>query len=404
MTLFDFLKTEIHISKRNFLLVTIFFFVFYESYYFLFSNLLIEAIPFGFNRDVIQGTLHFFTAIFLLFGGFFLKKFNKLRIIYGSSFSACLLTLLLLVNLFEGFRLIVIFGLVFQYSLGLIATLSFFGGLTLPVERGRLSGFIGFIVFFLFFVINFSLVLNLNFFVSILFASILNVLPLLGLLIKSFKGKVESLKQQADNYYERRVFVLYFIPWAIFSLINVTLSANTTIKIQQLITSNLHFSLLSMQLVGVIIGVLIGGIISDLLGRRFSLVFSLTFFGFCTALVGIVPFDLVYFIVYFANGLSWGILFVLYFFVVWGDLSNQENRIKIYSIGLAIYFFSLGVGFFVNTNMEIIQSALLSVLIIFLLNLPIIFAPELLPSYIRDRIRMKRHIGIVKKIQKMNQG
>lgn len=400
----DFLKTEIYISKKSFFIVTIFFFVFYESYYFLFSNFLVETMPFGFNEDMVRGSLHFFTAIVLLFGGFFLRKFNKLKIIYGSSFSACLLTLLLLGNFFEEFRLLVLFGLVLFTSLGMLATLCVFGSLTLPVERGRVSGFIGLIVFILFFIVNFSLVLRLNFFESILFALILNALPLFGLLLKSFRGKLKSIKQLSDNYYERRVFALYFIPWIVFSLINVTLSANTTDKILQIIPSTAYSTLLSIQLVGVILGVSIGGFIADLLGRRFSLVFSLTFFGFCTALVGVFVSDLIFLVVYFANGLSWGILFVLYIFVVWGDLSNQENRIRIYSIGLIVYFLSLGVGFFTELNMEIFQSTLLSVLIIFLLNIPILFAPELLPSYILDRIRMRMHIGTVKKLKKKDQG
>jgi MFS family permease len=182
------------------------------------------------------------------------------------------------------------------------------------------------------------------------------------------------------------------------------LAANTSAIVQQLISPSLYFSLRSVQVIGVIFGVLLGGIVADLLGRRFSLVFSLTFFGFCTALVGLFASDLVFLVVYGASGLSWGILFVLYIFVVWGDLSNQDNRIRVYSIGLITYFLSLGVGFSVEVSVPIFQSALLSVLLIFLLNLPLIFAPELLPSYILDKIRMKRHMGTVKKLEEKNQG
>ena len=94
----------------------------------------------------------------------------------------------------------------------------------------------------------------------------------------------------------------------------------------------------------------------------------------------------------------------MYIFVVWGDLSSQDTRIKIYSIGLISYFLSLGVGSVINVSMPIFQSALLSVMIIFVLNMPIIFVPELLPSYIIDKIKMKMHMGAVKKLQKKNQG
>ncbi|TRO49415.1 hypothetical protein E2P47_01320 [Candidatus Bathyarchaeota archaeon] len=170
------------------------------------------------------------------------------------------------------------------------------------------------------------------------------------------------------------------------------------------VSDSFRFTLLSLQVIGVLIGVLLGGFVADILGRRFSLVFGLTFFGFSTALVGLFQTEIVYLIVYGASGLTWGILFVLYIFVVWGDLSNQDNRIKIYSIGLISYFLSLGVGSFVEVSIQIEQSAFLSVLIIFILNIPILFAPELLPSYILERNRMRRHMGSVKKLQKKNQG
>jgi hypothetical protein len=399
-----FLRTEIRMSKSSFFVVAIFFFAFYESYYFLFSNLLEPVVPFGLDSLVVQGALHFFTAIILLFGSIIIQKFNKLKIIYFCSVINCLLTLLLLGNLFEGFRLIILFGLVLFVSLGMLTTLGVFGILTVPEERGRVGGLIGFAVFVLFFIVNYFVVLNLDFFGSILLGLILNALPLVGLILKSIRFSLGSVRKQPDLYFERRVFILYFIPWIVFSLINVTLAANTSAIIQQQISDSLHFTLISVQVAGVVFGVLLGGLVADLLGRRFSLVFSLTFFGFCTALVGLFASDLVFLVVYGASGLSWGILFVLYIFVVWGDLSNQQNGIKIYSIGLITYFLSSGVGFFVDVSMPIFQSALLSVMIIFLLNLPVIFAPELLSSHVLDKIRMKMHMGAVKKLQKKNQG
>ncbi|MCW3997827.1 MAG: hypothetical protein NWF10_04585 [Candidatus Bathyarchaeota archaeon] len=391
-------------SKSSFFVVAIFFFAFYESYYFLFSNLLEPVVPFGLDSLVVQGALHFFTAIILLFGSIIIQKFNKLKIIYFCSIINCLLTLLLLGNLFEGFRLIILFGLVLFVSLGMLTTLGVFGILTVPEERGRVGGLIGFAVFVLFFIVNYFVVLNLDFFGSILLGLILNALPLVGLILKSIRFSLGSVRKQPDLYFERRVFILYFIPWIVFSLINVTLAANTSAIIQQQISDSLHFTLISVQVAGVVFGVLLGGLVADLLGRRFSLVFSLTFFGFCTALVGLFASDLVFLVVYGASGLSWGILFVLYIFVVWGDLSNQQNGIKIYSIGLITYFLSSGVGFFVDVSMPIFQSALLSVMIIFILNLPVIFAPELLSSHVLDKIRMKMHMGAVKKLQKKNQG
>ena len=397
-----FLKTEIHMSKSSFFVVAIFFFSFYEVYYILLADLLEQIVPFGLDVSVVQGVLYFFTAVVLLFGSFLIKKFNKLKIIYFCSIITSLLMGLLLGNFFEGFRLLILIGLVLFVSLGMLTTLGVFGNLTFPEERGRMGGLIGFVVFVLFFVVNYSL--SLDYFSSVLLGLFLNALPLVGLFFKSFRFRLVSTRKEPANYFERRVFALYFIPWIAFSLINVTLAGNTSAIILEQISDSLHFSLLSVQVVGVIFGVLFGGFVADLLGRRFSLVFSLTFFGFCTALVGLFSNDLVFLVVYGASGLSWGILFVLYIFVVWGDLSNQNNGIQIYSIGLITYFLSLGVGIFIDVSLPIFQSALLSVMIIFLLNMPIIFAPELLPSYVFDKVKMKMHMGTVKKLQKKDQG
>lgn len=401
--MFDFIKTEIHISKSSFFALVIFFFAFYKAYLFSLTQFLEQVVPFGLNIAMIQGILYFFTAIVLLLSSFFIQKFNKLNIIYMCSIINCLLTVLLFGNMFEGFRLTILFVLVLFVSVGMLATLGVFGSLTVPEERGRVGGLIGFIAFVLFYFADYFFTLNLNFLSSVLFILLINALPLCVLFLKSFRGRVGSIKTQRVSYYEKRVFFLYFIPWIIFSLLNAILAKNTSVIIQQQFPS-LSFSLIYLQLIGFVFGVMFGGLIADLLGRRFSLVFSLTLYGFGTALVGLFVSDLVFLVVGVTSGLSWGFLFVLYLFVVWGDLSNRENRLKVYSIGVIPYFLSLAVGSVIELSMPLFQSALLSVMFIFLLNMPIIFAPELLPLYVLDKIRMKRHMGDVKKLQKKGQG
>jgi hypothetical protein len=399
-----FLKTEIYVSKSSFFLVALFFFSFFEAYYFLASYLLQQVNFFGLDSLALQTVFHFFAVVVLFVGSFLINKLNKLKLIYVCSIVNCFLTLLLLWNPFDIFELVVLFGMVIFVSVGMLTTFAVFGSLTVPEERGRIGGLIGFVVFPFYFIVNYFLGLNIDFFGAILLGFVINLLPLFGLLFKSTKAIVESGKKQQVRYYEKRVFVLYFIPWIVFSLINAVLARNTTAIIQDQISSSLYFGLLSIQIVGIVFGVLLGGLIADLLGRRFSLVFSLTLYGFGAALVGLFPNDLVFLGVYAASGLSWGFLFVLYIFVVWGDLSNQKNRLQVYSIGLISYFLSLGFGSFIEVSMPLFQSALLSVMIIFLLNMPIIFAPELLSSYVLDKIRMKMHMGKVKKLQKKNQG
>jgi MFS family permease len=406
--LLRFLKTGIQLSKTSFFLVSIFFFAFYEIYYFLLTNFLDYVIPFGLEIDWLRGILYFFTVLVLFFSGFLIKKFNKLKIIYFCSIFNSIFSILIFGNFFEGFQLIILFFLVSFMSLGMLSTLGIFGSITLPEERGRVGGLIGFVVFLLFYIVNYLIVLNIDFFGSVVFCLLFSLLPLVGLLFKHFPTKLLSIKKHAINYYERRVAVLYFIPWILFSVFNSTLASNSSDFIRPLISDSVFFSLLTIQVTGVVFGVLLGGFIADLLGRRFSLVFSLTLYGFGSALLGLFENELVYIGVYAISGLSWGFLFVLYIFVVWGDLSHQKERLQLYSIGLISFFISLGIGSLVRSlvyeSLSLFQSALLSVMLIFILNIPILFAPELLPSYILEKIRMKHHMDRVKKLQKKNQG
>jgi hypothetical protein len=98
------------------------------------------------------------------------------------------------------------------------------------------------------------------------------------------------------------------------------------------------------------------------------------------------------FFAYGIEGLSWGILMTLYVFVVWGDLSNTDNSGKMYSLGLAMYCVGLGFGALTIPQMGLVESALIGCSIIFLSNLPIALAPELLPSQHRKMRKLEGYI------------
>jgi MFS family permease len=157
-----------------------------------------------------------------------------------------------------------------------------------------------------------------------------------------------------------------------------------------------------MQFVGVIFGCIIGGAMADFFGRRLSLGFSLTSYGTSAALVGIFTSNEALSFVYVVNGLSWGILFTMYIFVVWSDLANKDNCAKMYSIGLTTYYITIGIGLLTQISIPIVFSSLATCLLVFLSNIPIMLAPELLPPYFRERMKMKLHMKAVKKIGKQS--
>jgi hypothetical protein len=121
-------------------------------------------------------------------------------------------------------------------------------------------------------------------------------------------------------------------------------------------------------------------------------------YGISTALLGVFTGKEVLSFAYASNGLSWGFLFILYIFVVWSDLANKDNCVKVYSIGLATYYLTLGIGLLTQIYLPIAISSLLICLALFISNISVFMAPELLSPYFRERMKMRLHMKAVKKI------
>lgn len=397
------LKSDIHISRRTFLVNAVFFFSFFESYFIFTYYLIAHTVPTIDDRLPIQAAFHLVIVVALFLSGRLIHRFNELRVIYACAIVNVVLSIFLVVPI-DFFRIGVLFVMEVVGSIGILAAVTYFWRLTGNQERGRIAGLIGFFVIPSYFIVNIVVAPGLDFLGTIILSIIVSILPLACILLKPSQIRSSKNRDGHSVYYEKRVTVLYLIPWIVFSIINFTLAKNESNIIQAQVLPSFYLTLLASQLIGVIFGVSIGGVMSDLLGRRLPLVFSLTLYGFSSALLGLFTNDVLVLIVYVANGLSWGFLFVLYIFVIWGDLANKNNYTRVYSLGLMTYYLSMGIGLLVQVDLPIFQSALLSCLLVFLLNIPVVLAPELLPTYILDRLRMKAHMGAVKKLQRDNQG
>jgi MFS family permease len=242
---------------------------------------------------------------------------------------------------------------------------------------------------------------SLDFLGTITLSIIVNLGILMIVVLKPEK-EVSTAKNGDGNYFEKRTVLLYSIPWVLFSLINVTLAKNASVWITQQVSSSSYLLLLGLQFVGVIFGCILGGTIADFLGRRLSLAISLTSYGTSAALVALFTSNEMLSFVYVLNGFSWGILFTLYIFVIWGDLANKDNCARIYSIGLTTYYLAVGIGFLTQISVPIVTSSLATCLLVFLLNIPIALAPELSSPYFRERMKMRQHMNAAKKISKQS--
>jgi hypothetical protein len=397
----NLLKNGILISKRGFLASILLFFIFLTSY-FLFSYLIPSyIIPSSDYLPIGQASLNFIIVLTLILSSFFLDRINKLVLIRTSSIITLLLSFLLLVPN-DFLRVAILFAIEVFFSLGLLGFFTLFWRLTVPEERGRIAGAIGFGAFPFNFVVAVLIAPFLNFFGAVTLSIVFSFGIMVIVSWKFENVVVTTGRNEKGNSFEKRTVLLYSIPWVLFSLVNVTLAENISLVVSQQVPSSFYLFLLVLQVAGTVFGAIIGGTISDFFGRRLSLAFSLTLYGVSSALVGMFTINEVFSFVYFVNGLSWGILFTLYIFVVWGDMANKDNCAKMFSIGLSTYYLTIGIGFLWQVSIPLFVSALAVCLLVFLSNIPIAIAPELLSPGFREKMKLRRHIEAVKKMRRQS--
>ena len=394
--------TGVRLTKRGLLVTTILHLTFLTWYYVV--SLLVLRHVVGSSAEtylMAYASYNLIIAITSILCSFLIHNFNKISIIYKCSIAISTVVLLLLFVSDIILRLILIFLEGVFFSIGQLVFFTYFWSLTVPEERGRAAGLAGF------FSLPFSYLIYLmaqtfDFFGTVMLSVILSLGTLSIKLLRPEKKALLTTKKNEKGYRpEKKIILLYSLPWILFSLINVTLARNISLHILQRVPSSLYIFLLVLQMTASSFGALGGGIIADFFGRRLSLGFSLTLYGISSALGGFVEnYEVLYF-VYVVNGLNWGILSALYFFVIWGDLADKESCAKRYSVGLAISYLAMGVGFLLThqiSQIPLIVNSLVSCLLIFLSNIPLIFAPELLASDFRERIKLKLYMNVVKKI------
>jgi MFS family permease len=267
-------------------------------------------------------------------------------------------------------------------------------------ERGRVGGAIVFIPLVLLPFITMFLSL-LDFQGGMILCSILSlsVLTVLMLNPKLLPKKEDS---ELETYARKTVFH-YLAPWVLFSVINGIFAPVITQSTYQRFPE-MFLLLILLQNIVAPFGALMGGIFADLIGRRLTLMLGLTLYGISTAfsalsnIAGIVLFSST------LSGIAWGFFLVLYFLVVWGDLSNRRSRFSYYMSGFP-FFISTGLSYFLTNTVfgiSVENIIFFNVFLILLSNVPLIFAQELLPAAILQETSLRRFISRVKEIQEKN--
>jgi len=394
------LSTGIQLNVKSQVIVAITYFTFLAWYY-VFSYYIL-----GFIIDSSTGTFSIYNTFFnflvassLILSSFFIRVTKKTSIICAWSILASIgMVLIVLVPTYV-FKSAIYLLLGAVFGMGLLAFFTYFWQLTVPEERGRVAGLTGF-----FCLPVLSLIIPLVRGLDFLVTSVLTVALSLGALAIRTLNPVERSVSIGRRYPkglnpERRTVLLYLIPWAVSASINVTLAKAVSFHVSQFLSPS-EMWIWALQVIAGGFGAIACGAIADFFGRKYSLVLGFTLYGVSSAISGLTKDLVMLSLMLIGTGLAWGSFTVLFSFVIWGDLADEETYTHRYSIGLATFYFASGAGFlFTPQSLQIplAVASITSCLLIFLSDIPLILAPELLPLDFREKMRLKSYIRRVKR-------
>jgi MFS family permease len=224
----------------------------------------------------------------------------------------------------------------------------------------------------------------------------------LGLAVLLWTKQAETINKEKKNpsfssIFEHRSFILYLIPWIMFSLVNYL---SRPVQYQVLGDSFNFLETIGNGIMAVF--AVVGGFLSDSIGRKRIAITGFIMLGVCYAVLGISSEILItwYFYTLF-NGIAWGFLFVIFVVVVWGDLSHGAPSDKYYAVGVLPFFISKFLQFAIGDSIVAVIPAYaifsFVALFLFLAVLPLMYAPETLPEKTIKERELKKYIEKAKK-------
>lgn len=315
------------------------------------------------------------------------KVGRKQLLIFWTSLGVISPFTLFLLN-FAHFPAILLISIIFAVSIGLGMPncMEYFVRSTSTVVRGRYAGLVFlFSVLGLFFLRVIGGGIELAIFILV-------VWRLFGFLVvffgKSFNSSEEKfMKVSYRSIFGQKSFILYFVPWMMFSFVNY-LSAPTQISVvgQSMYT---EFQLI-VDIIGPI-SAIPAGFLLDYVGRKQAAIAGFVLLGVSYSFLGLYPYALTsWYLSAVFDGVAWGILSVLFVVCIWGELNPSTASDKYYALGVVPFFISesLSLMFTSYFSLNVSPYAIFSFIAFFLFIavLPLVYAPETLPAKIlKDR-------------------
>ncbi len=348
--------------------------------------------------------INFLALLLSAFIGSFLvdKIRNRLKILRYWILTGIMVSMLPIAINLTSFESLCIMGAIFgsYFGIGLPALMGYFAATTKPENRARLGGII-----FLIIAVSFSILFPIAHDDVFLTSGILSLWRLSGMLFIAFLKPPEKSMRLDEKVTFRSVitnksFLLYILPWFMFSLVNdftnqisTNYFSNSNIFPADFINNN---SVVSSILAGA--SALICGFIADKKGRKRLALIGFALVGIAYAALGF--FSNNYWTAWFyvcADGIAWGAFLMLFIMTIWGDLAQNKSSEKYYLLGIIPYLLShltkLFFGTYVSSN--IAEGAVFSFasFFLFVAILPLIYAPETLSEKILKNLELNNYVN-----------
>jgi len=286
-------------------------------------------------------------------------------------------------------------------GIGMPASMEFLTEGTTVENRGR----VGAVVFFAIFAGIFIMGMVLEPLVYQMQIITLGALRLAALSVFILLNPAEmSIMKRAPSYLRilrERSFVLYFSAWIMFSLV---FYVNVPIIMRQFGEDFADSYAMIENMIAAAFA-LIGGFLCDTVGRKVVIISGFIMLGLGYAVLGVFPSSLAGWYFYtVADGIAWGMLGVVFFMILWGDLASEMSSKKYFALGALPLLFSVLLPRLVGPDLAASVSVTtvfsLASFFLFLAVLPLVYAPETLPE---KRIKERELKGYIEKARKMKE-
>jgi MFS family permease len=221
-------------------------------------------------------------------------------------------------------------------------------------------------------------------------------------MVSEQKTVVKSSPSSYRSIITHRNFLLYLIPWILFSMITYL-----TVPIQEIaikaITPRISYSVIVIidnALTGIF--AIIGGFLVDKMGRKRISIIAFATLGVGYSIIGFfLDAGAAWYIFAMTDGIAWGMLYVIFVLVIWGDLGSEGASDRYYALGVLPFFLSKFLQLTVGSSIKdvILPTSIFSftAFFLFLAVLPLFYAPETLPEKVMKDRDLKSYVEKAKK-------